>query len=257
MTNDPDTVAALDEDEEPMDTGEMEDAGAIDADVVLFDLDGTLVDTMRLYMECYRGAAEPYVRKDLTDEEIRSYKPRSEVRFLKFLVRPEDYDACLEDFYRVYEERHIEFFDGVYDGIAELLDALRADGRTIGIVTGKSRRSWEVTRAAAGLGDFDVVVVDDDVERSKPDPEGLVRALRSLDADPDRSIYVGDTVGDMQAAAAAGVRGVAALWANRRKPSRQRSYAARAREEGATVVASPGSLARRLGLDGNGGGGAG
>jgi pyrophosphatase PpaX len=207
---------------------------------------------MRLYMECYRDAAEPYIRKDLTDEEIRAYKPRSEIRFLKFLVRPEDYQACLEDFYRIYEERHAEFFDGVYDGIPELLDALRADGRAVGIVTGKSRRSWEVTRASAGLGAFDVVVVDDDVERSKPDPEGLVRALGTLSADPAAAIYVGDTVGDMEAAAAAGIRGVAALWANHRRPSRQRSYAARAREEGATVVASPRSLARRLGLPVNG-----
>lgn len=250
---DPDAVAALDEDEEPVDTTGLEDTGALDADVVLFDLDGTLVDTMRLYMECYRDAAEPYIRKDLRDEDIRAYKPRSEIRFLKFLVRPEDYKACLADFYRVYEERHGEFFDGVYDGIPELLDAIRSAGRVTGIVTGKSRRSWEITRASAGLGDFDVIIVDDDVVRSKPDPEGLVRALRELDADPGRTIYVGDTVGDMQAAAAAGVRGVAALWANRRKPARQRGYAARAREEGATVVATPGSLARRLGLSTNGG----
>ena len=246
--HDPDTVAALDEDAEPVDTSELVDTEPIDADVVLFDLDGTLVDTMRLYMQCYREAAEPYIRTDLTEEEIRSHKPRSEVRFLQYLTEPEDFEDCLADFYRIYEQRHAEFFDGIYQGVPELLEALRSAGRTVGIVTGKSRRSFEVTAAATALGPFDALVLDDDVAEPKPHPEGLLQALKALDADPDDAIYVGDTMGDMEAAASAGIRGVAALWANRRKPVRQRRYAELARAAGATVVATPEQLARRLGL---------
>lgn len=246
---DPDALAAaLEDDGEPVDLEELEDHEPIDAAVVLFDLDGTLVETMRLYMECYRTAVEPYIRRDLSDDEIRSYKPRSEIRFLEFLVAPEDFEDCLARFYRIYEERHQDYFDGVYLGVPELLDGLRAADRCIGIVTGKSRRSWETTAAAAELGSFDVVILDDDVADPKPHPDGLQQALELLDADPSTAIYVGDTLGDMQAAAAASIRGVAALWANRRKPERQRSVAARARAHGATVAGTPDSLARRLGV---------
>ncbi|NIQ55674.1 MAG: HAD-IA family hydrolase, partial [Gammaproteobacteria bacterium] len=65
-----------------------------------------------------------------------------------------------------------------------------------------------ITSAAVELGGFDAVIVDDDVTDSKPDPAGLRKALALLDADPDDTIYVGDTMGDMRAAAGAGVQGV-------------------------------------------------
>ncbi|MEJ2215432.1 MAG: HAD family hydrolase [Gemmatimonadota bacterium] len=217
--------------------------------VVLFDLDGTLIDTMRLYMECYRVAAQPYVRADLTDAEIKSYRPRSEVRFLRFLVAPEDFDACLADFYAAYEAGHDAFFDGVYDGVPDLLAGLRYTGTQVGIVTGKSRRSWEITSARVDLGPFDVLVLDDDVSQPKPHPGGLLHAMDLLAADPSETIYVGDTSGDLKAAKGAGVQGVAALWASRREPDRRRRFTERARRLGALVVRTPAELARRLGVE--------
>jgi pyrophosphatase PpaX len=220
------------------------------ADVVLFDLDGTLIDTMRLYMECYRVAAEPYIREDLTDEEIKAYRPRSEVRFLKFLVAPDDFEACLSDFYAAYEARHEAFFDGVYDGVPELLAGLRDAGRQVGVVTGKSRRSWEITSAHVDLGPLDVLVLDDDVAEPKPHPDGLLKAMDALGAAASDTIYVGDTSGDLKAATAAGVQGVAALWAARRAPDRRKRFTERARKLDAAVVRTPRDLARRLGLEG-------
>jgi pyrophosphatase PpaX len=217
-----------------------------DADVVLFDLDGTLIDTMRLYMECYRVAAEPYIRSDLTDDEIKAYRPRSEVRFLKFLVAAEDFGACLEDFYAAYEAGHEAFFDGVYDGVPEMLAALRNAGKRVGVVTGKSRRSWEITAAHVDLGPFDVLVLDDDVSEPKPHPDGLLQAMDALAASPSDTIYVGDTSGDLKAAKAAGIQGVAALWAARREPDRRRRFTQRARKLGAAVVRTPRQLTRRL-----------
>lgn len=220
-----------------------------EAGVVLFDLDGTLIDTMRLYMECYRVAAEPYVRSDLTDAQIKAYRPRSEVRFLEFLVAPEDFEASLTDFYAAYEAGHDAFFDGVFDGVPELLAGLRAADRRIGVVTGKSRRSWEITSAYVDLGPLDVLVLDDDVAKPKPSPDGLLKAMDALAASPSDTIYVGDTSGDLKAADAAGVQGVAALWAARRETERRRRFIARARALGSAIARTPRELARRLGLE--------
>ena len=203
---------------------------------VLFDLDGTLIDTKRLYLECYRRAVEPRLSRRPTDEELMALRPRSELRFLGALVPPAELQACLADFWRHYESLHASHYGGVYDGILALLDGLRRAGHPVGIVTGKSRRSWDITAPIAALGPFDVVVLDDDVRAAKPDPHGLRIALERIDIPPARAIYVGDTLSDMLAARAAGVLPVAATWGRRTDPD---GYAQRAQAEGARVVRHP------------------
>jgi pyrophosphatase PpaX len=204
---------------------------------VLFDLDGTLIDTMKLYLECYRRALEPHLERALSDAELLALKPRSELRLLRGQAGHHFADAAVEQFYRLYEELHDTHFDGIYDGVPALLDGLRGGGHPIGIVTGKSRRSWEITVARAELGPFDVLVFDDDVRAPKPDPHGIRIALDELGADATRSLYVGDTVGDVDAALAAGVRPVAALWA--RSAERRARFRAEAEAAGAVIAASP------------------
>ena len=215
---------------------------------VLFDLDGTLVGTKALYMEAYRTAVRPYIRRDLADQDIRALRPTSESTFLRAVVAAEDLERCLGDFYEAYGALHAELFGGVYAGIPDLLVAIREAGLATGIVTGKSRRSWEITSAVCALGPFDVLVFDDDVRAPKPDPHGLERALLALGVDAADGVYVGDTVSDMQAARAAGLRGIAALWA---RPEETRAeYSARLEQAGAEVVESPAELRSLLRLPG-------
>ncbi len=219
----------------------------MDGAAALFDLDGTLIATRALYLEAYRVAVEPYVRKDLTREDIMALRPTSELSFLRAVVSDRDFQACVEDFYGAYGRLHADLFEGVYPGIPELLGRIRAARMPLGLVTGKSRRAWEITRAAVSVGPFDTLVFDDDVRAPKPDPHGLRLAVETLGAEPGRSFYIGDTMTDARAALAAGVRPITALWA--RAEGERPAFAAAAREAGSTVVTSPGDLLPILGLN--------
>jgi HAD superfamily hydrolase (TIGR01509 family) len=211
---------------------------------VLFDLDGTLIDTRRLYLECYRRALAPQVGRELSDEELLAARPRSETFLLRSQLPEERLAACLADLYRHYEELHASHFQGIYPGVPELLEGLRAAGHSLGIVTGKSRRAWEITAARAPLGAFDVLVFDDDMTAPKPDPGGLLLALRRLDVAPEDAVYVGDTASDLEAAVAAGMVPMAVLW-SRPGPERAR-FAAQADALGARAFQRVEELARAL-----------
>lgn len=216
-------------------------------DAVLFDLDGTLIDTKSLYIEAYRQAVEPYIREELTRDDIKALRPTSELAFLRAIVHDDHYEACLADFYTVYESLHDHRFPGVYRGVPEMLDGLREAGIPLGLVTGKSRRSWEITRAVVELAaPFDALVFDDDVRAPKPDPHGLELAVESMGVAPERALYVGDTMTDMEAARAAGLRPIAALWAF--DAERRTLHLERIRDVDATPIDRPEELLELLGL---------
>lgn len=177
---------------------------------VLFDLDGTLVDTSRLYSASYRHAFEAELTEPPTFDEFLGRRPSSERIFLV-----EWYGADLGDrlHQRMLEhyEAHAESLHGVfYDGVVELVATLQARGAELAIVTGKSRRAYEITSRRVDLSAFETVVVEDDHPRAKPDPGGIQRAMERLGIDD--GIYVGDTPMDAEAAASAGLQPAAALW---------------------------------------------
>lgn len=180
---------------------------------VLFDLDGTLIDTFRLYLESYRRALEPYLGRAVTDEEIVARKPSAERRFLEDWVGAERVAECHDAMCGHYAGLHRAMGDGPYDGVREMLAALRSAGLPLGIVTGKGRRAWEVTEADLALGPWAVAITEDDAPLPKPHPGGLLAAAEALKLAPRDIVYVGDSAGDIEAGHAAGMRTAAALWA--------------------------------------------
>jgi pyrophosphatase PpaX len=178
----------------------------------IFDVDGTLIDSYRLYIEAYRRALEPYVGRLPSDEEIATASPTSERHFLVQWLGEEEGGACHAAMCRAYEELHTSLCEGPYDGVREMLAALRAAGVRLAIVTGKGRHAWEVTQRELDLGDFEAVVTEDDVALPKPDPGGILAVIEALRLPPERAVYVGDSVGDVAAGRAAGLRVGAALW---------------------------------------------
>ena len=173
-------------------------------DAILFDLDGTLIDTYRLYLESYRRALEPHLGYAPTDEEIAGRHPSSERRFLTDWLGVEAGEACHAEVRRWYAELHASHSQGMYDGVREMLDGLRSAGLRLGIVTGKGRDAWAVTEAAMDLGAFDVIITDDDVHAAKPDPGGLLAAADALGIAPAQAVYIGDSTVDMKAGRNAG-----------------------------------------------------
>ena len=168
---------------------------------VLFDLDGTLINTGALYAEAYRRAFAAELETVPTWEEMLRRSPASERLFLLDWFGPELGDRLHERMCESYEALAEELLGGFV---------------TMGVVTGKSRRAFAATCRSLPLERyFDVVVLEDDVPAPKPDPEGLVRALSALDAAPHEAVYVGDTPMDVEAAHRAGMTGASALWCRR------------------------------------------
>jgi phosphoglycolate phosphatase/pyrophosphatase PpaX len=179
---------------------------------VLFDLDGTLFDTWALYIEAYIRTLQKYVGRRLSVVELLGLHPVSEIGLLRAVVGDSRLVDAHREFLGIYRTLHGELFGGIYPGIEEMLTELRRQRLLLGLVTGKSKAAWEVTSTAIGLGRFDAVVTDDDVDQPKPNPDGIALALQRLGLKPDEAVYVGDSPGDAKASRAAGVRFAAALW---------------------------------------------
>ncbi|CAN5833725.1 pyrophosphatase PpaX [soil metagenome] len=179
---------------------------------ILFDLDGTLIDSFHLYLEAYRRALTPYLGRRPELEDFVARRPSAERAFLAEWIGAEDADECHAAMCRHYSDLFPSLSEGVYDGVPEMLAALRAAGYPLGIVTGKGRALWEVTQGAIPLGDFDVVVTEDDVQHVKPDPAGLLLAASRLGVDVEAAVYIGDSPSDLEAGRQAGMRIGAALW---------------------------------------------
>src|SRR4051812_24785686 len=178
--------------------------------VVLFDFDGTLVDSAAMIEESFRHVAD-HAGIVLTAERLPEL-----YRLGPLEAQMAALDAGRADeLTRLYRDVNARLHATLepFPGILPLLETLRGEGRRLGIVTSKRRATLELAFATIPLAHlFDVIVGSDDVERSKPDPLPLLHALERLDARPDDVVYVGDAPVDVEAARAAGIHSVAVTW---------------------------------------------
>ncbi len=180
-------------------------------DPVIFDLDGTVVDTVELIVESFRYATRLVLGDGLPDEVIMAGVGQPLMAQMQRLS-PEHAQE-LYDVYREYNHRrHDELIRG-YEGIEEMLTALKAAGRQLGIVTSKSRDTTGMAFRAVGLEEhFDVVITASDSDEHKPSPAPIRLCLERLGAQAEGAIYVGDSPVDIRAGAAAGVSTAAVAW---------------------------------------------
>lgn len=181
---------------------------------VLFDLDGTLVDSFSFIAECFAHAVRQVLGRDPTPEElVREWGAPLRVRAAAVAPhRWEELVAAYERHYDGHSHRTLRAFPGV----SEMLACLRGAGVRLAVVTSKRRPRALRTLQAAGLATFfDCVITDDDAATPKPSPDPVRLALDRLAVPPARAWMVGDAPFDVLAGRAAGTRTVAALWGTR------------------------------------------
>jgi pyrophosphatase PpaX len=177
---------------------------------VLFDLDGTLIDSGAMILASMRHATRTVLRREIPDEQLLARVGSSLVEEMRALD-----EERVDELVRVYREHNEPLHRDLQPcaGVLDLLPALAAEGRRLGLVTAKRRATVELAFAVLPLGDyFDVLVTAEETERHKPHPEPLLLALERLDARPEATAYVGDSPFDVRAAKAAGVTAIAVTW---------------------------------------------
>jgi pyrophosphatase PpaX len=179
--------------------------------VVLFDLDGTVVDSGGIILASMRHATRTVLGREIPDEALMAAVGGPGLEQQMRVLGPEH----VEELIRVYREHNEPLHDElrVCVGMDDVLVALKEQGRKLGVVSAKRRRTVELAFASVEIGHlFDVVVGGDEHERQKPEPDLLLLALERLGAEPAIAAYVGDSPFDMQAAKAAGMHAVGVTW---------------------------------------------
>jgi pyrophosphatase PpaX len=179
--------------------------------VVLFDLDGTVIDTGAIILASMRHAAETVVGGEYTDEQLLAAVGGPGLEAQMEALDPNR----VEELVRVYREHNEPLHEtiAICAGMDVVLDELKDAGHRLGIVTAKRRSTVDLAFARIPIEHlFDTVVGGDETENHKPHPEPLLLALERMGARPEDAAYVGDSPFDMQAAKAAGLYAIGVSW---------------------------------------------
>ena len=180
---------------------------------VLFDLDGTLIDSIRLILDSYHHTMAVHGLPPRSDEEwLAGVGTPLTVQLREWAHEPERMELLIAT-YREYNIRNHDAMVAAYPGVIEMVRGVRAAGCRTGVVTSKNRVGALRGLRRAGLeADIEVIVAADEVANPKPHPEPIRLALERLAEPPERAIYIGDSIHDMESGRGAGVATGAVLW---------------------------------------------
>jgi pyrophosphatase PpaX len=185
---------------------------------VLFDLDGTIIDTNELIIESCMHALRGHVREDFGREHIIPLMGQPLAmqmqQFLKWNENDNDVNvATVVQAYRDYNLLKHDEMVSLFPGVAEVIPRLSEAGIRIGIVTTKMRATTIRALELLGLHKYmETIVSLDDVEHAKPHPEPVAKAIQALGVEPSETLMVGDSSVDMKSAIAAGAIPVGVAW---------------------------------------------
>jgi len=178
---------------------------------VLFDLDGTVVDSGAIILASMRHATREVLGRDYSDEELMRAVGGPGLEAQMHALAPDHVERLVD----VYRAHNIPLHDELEAclGMEDVLVRLREEGCRLGVVTAKRRDTAQLAFDRVGLGHFfEAIVGGDETERHKPEPDPLLLGAERLGANPATTAYVGDSPFDIRAAKAAGMFAVAVTW---------------------------------------------
>ncbi len=179
--------------------------------VVVFDLDGTLVDTINLIVQSYQHSFRTHLGHELDPVLIRSWIGRPLIN----AFREVDADLAEAMFatYIAWNRANTDHLIAEYVGIVDMLDAVHAAGMRVAVATSKLREPAMIALDHVGIGHrLEALVTLEDTTAHKPDPAPLLCAAATLGVSAQETVYVGDAAVDLRAAAAAGMAGIGVTW---------------------------------------------
>ncbi len=191
-------------------------AGTMQA--VIFDLDGTIGDTMPILMQGLKDVAEAITGRQFTPEDVVDRYGPPDQDVLAQLIGVSRLSAAHEAQYRSHVRKLAAAVPPI-EGMSEMLMSFHRADVQLGVYSARGRAYASEIVQALGVAHFmDDIMGGDDVEQVKPHPEGITKMLAAFDVEPERAAYVGDSDNDLVAARAAGVTSVLALWSSTPQP---------------------------------------
>lgn len=181
---------------------------------IIFDFDGTIMNTNEVIIASWQAAAMHYLGHELPRDDIFATFGETLPHTVSYLMPGEDImEVC--EFHRQYQVKHCDDMVTVFEGVPELLQELKERGHKLAVATSRRQRSfYEYMESFDMMKYFVDAVVMEDVSHHKPHPESILVAMEKLGAKPEETLMVGDTKFDMGCAKNAGVESALALWSH-------------------------------------------
>lgn len=175
---------------------------------ILFDLDGTLIDSTDLILNSFNYVLKTYLKKEVPEDEIRSLFGRPLYYQMALFGGEERADELVKRYREHNLASHEEYLKPI-DGARETLEVLKKRGYRLGLVTSKKEDAARLGMQICQIETyFEVFVFSDDVKIHKPEPEPILYALKKLNLRPQEAVYVGDSTYDIICGQRAGVKTV-------------------------------------------------
>lgn len=180
---------------------------------ILFDFDGTLADTLPICFYSFQEIFKKYDNRELTKKDIMEMFGPSEVGIIEQnLTNPHHVKKAIEDYYEFYDMEHSKLVHQ-NEKVFTMLNELKKKKVNLGVVTGKARRSYEISmKHLFAINPFEVSITGDDVIKPKPDPEGILKAIKLFNSSISETLFIGDSHADIEAGIEAGVTTVGVNW---------------------------------------------
>ncbi|WP_117161720.1 HAD family hydrolase [Paraliobacillus sp. X-1268] len=186
---------------------------------IIFDFDGTLANTLPICYVAFQSVFKEFDNKDLSSEDIRSMFGPSETGIIIENLKNTNKENAIELYYEKYLEYHEQLVKPNND-ITEMIGYLKEKDIKTGIVTGKARRSLDISLKALHMDNlFEIIITGDDVIHPKPHPEGVVKALSLLEVERNDSMFIGESDADIEAGLKANVTTAGVKWLPDYQPS--------------------------------------